>query len=587
MKKNILLLIFVLSFLINLFMIPVYSQSYYTNISILASATILPKQAQGVTNAVIIPVVVRSNQLITVYALAEGSPTNIQVFFNGQPGVWSLSGGPNIWSNTINAFPNQVSYTAGFYTAYTDDKVTNSNMVTYRVDNTGPVIVSSSPSNGEIVKGNNWVLDLTFQDPGGAGLNYISTVSNTEVIFTSLGSFTDSTNDGVFSNMGPNQIRFTPTQTIPLGEYTVVCFPVDNVDNTNRAMSDTNNFIRFMHVASAKIKQLTHKFERNTQLTPGVPLEVYLEGDGGFTSYFEILGSSIGKVSLIETFSNSGIYKGIYVIKKEDYVRDGIVRAYLTNASSKESVDAEIPIDIGEVVEANRGKDLFIVSTDDVYTRILIPDGSIKEDVTVQIEKMDLWMDRYAYDFTMKTYPDNKVVEYFEEAVTLYIHYTMKEDGKVEKLNRKEEKLSEEATMLFFDRVKWLKVGGEFDLEKDIITGQVKHFSVFALGIDTISGEMVVAPNPFTPNQDNDFDLLHFICDIPSGENEKAEIKIYSMDGFLRESLTLEDGTLNNRTVDIIWDGQDERNQDCPPGLYIYQARIGNKRYRGTFVLAR
>ena len=35
-----------------------------------------------------------------------------------------------------------------------------------------------------------------------------------------------------------------------------------------------------------------------------------------------------------------------------------------------------------------------------------------------------------------------------------------------------------------------------------------------------------------------------------------------------------------------MWDGKDESGRNCRPGLYIFQAIIGNNRYNGTFVFS-
>ncbi len=582
-----------------------FIQAESTNASFTAIAYIPQKLPTGVLSASITPLVIKSNQQIKIIAITEKipktekGPTNVKVYFK-EPFefIQELTNiSVNKWGiEFTNRFKNQSSYTANFivmytnFDIYTDIIITNYNMASYRVDNTAPEIISSTPSNNAFIVQNNWDFYLYLQDTGGAGVDTLSTISNSMMIFAGddeeLGTSDDTTNDGTWSEYNSTTIKFEPVEPSDYGKYRVISLPVDNVGNTNFEMTNESNYIEFIQIDELIISSVYHKFELNTQLTPEVPLEVYLKGTGGIKdAYFEVTGcTNINNIEMSEI--SNGTYQGVYTITKEDKVQDGIVRAYLKDKYQTKSLDAPIKIDIGERVYADRGKDIFIVNKDDVNTKILIPDKSLREDVKVNINKVYLFGDRYSYDFSMTTYENGIPVEYFEKPITIYIHYTVNE-GKVEKLNIKEDKLEDLATIMFFDRVKWLKVGGFFDLEKDIVYGNVKHFSVFALAIDDSKGELVVAPNPFTPNNDNSFDRICFGCDIKQGEPEKVEIKVFSLDGFLRKELTLDDGILNNGRVNILWDGKDESNQDCGQGLYIYQAQIGNTRYQGTFVLAR
>lgn len=593
MKKHILIIIYILLLCFT------YSEINADTVRFSATAYIAPKPPKGVISAFITPAIIRSNQQIKVIATTTNGPTNVKVYFEKPVEfILKLSNiGLNQWEKEfVEPFKNQASYTANFITMYSNYEIytnyitTNYNMASFKIDNTKPVITSSTPSNNAVIVQNNWDLYLYLQDTGGAGVDTLFTISNSRVIFAGadeeFGTSDDTTNEGTWSEFNSTNIKFEPDEPSPYGKYRVISLPVDNVGNTNFDMTNKSNYIEFIQTDELLISSVYHKFEENTQLTPEVPLEVYLKGTVGIKdAYFEVTGcTNINNIEMSEI--SNGVYKGEYIIQKEDKVQDGVVRAYLEDKYQTKSLDASIKIDIGERVYASRGKDIFIVNKDDIYTKILIPDKSLKEDVRVNINKVDLFGDKYAFDFSMTTYEDKIPVEYFEKPITMYIHYTVKED-KVEKLNIKEDKLEDLATIMFFDRVKWLKVGGTFDLEKDIIYGNVRHFSVFALAIDDSKGELVVAPNPFTPNNDNDFDRLHFVCDIKQGEPKKVKIKIFSLDGFLRKELKLKDGTLNNNTVDILWDGKDESNQDCNLGLYIYQAQIGNTRYQGTFVLAR
>lgn len=586
MLKKIILCIFLLI----LFSYVLEAQIAITNFRFSATAYIPDADPNGVISAVINPIQINSNGFITIFATTELSPTNVFVYFNGKTGTNMLytNSSANNWTNTMHAFTNQTVYTANFIVYYSNLIVTNFNMAYYIVDNTPPQIISSSPADGTSIDLIDWDFNLTLND-NSSGINLTKTISNSMIIFAGLDNLFDTgderTNHGVWSSISTNIIRFSPNLPATNGYYKVITFPVDQAGNTNYNMLNTNNHIVFQQVETFLIYNVYHPFDHNTQLIPEVPLTVFLKGSPGRTAYFSISGcDNIQNIPM--TYLSNGIYKGVYIIEEDDYIQNGVITGYLKHNSFVKNMDSSVSIDIGPKILASRGKDIYVPAKDDICTKLFIPDNAFPYDVRMSISKVEQFGDRYAYDFSFNTYADNIPVEYFEKPITIYIHYDMKED-KVDKLNIKEEALQYDASLMFFDRVKWLKVGGAFDYENNLIYGNVKHFSIFALAMDDSNGKLVVAPNPFTPNKDNDFDRIHFNCDIKYGEPLQADIKIYSMDGFLIKALTLDDGTLNIRTVDIMWDGQDEYGEDCAPGLYVYQAKIGHRLYNGTFVLAR
>jgi hypothetical protein len=80
---------------------------------------------------------------------------------------------------------------------------------------------------------------------------------------------------------------------------------------------------------------------------------------------------------------------------------------------------------------------------------------------------------------------------------------------------------------------------------------------------------LFVAPNPFTPDQDGDADLLHVALRDPATAAE-AEAEIVDLSGDrvvrLRPARARE-------VVEWIWDGRDERGRPVPWGAYLLSVR--------------
>jgi len=99
------------------------------------------------------------------------------------------------------------------------------------------------------------------------------------------------------------------------------------------------------------------------------------------------------------------------------------------------------------------------------------------------------------------------------------------------------------------------------------------------LTIITAEGDVIIKPQPFTPNGDgkNDellFDLTAFYLDDP-------RLMIFSLAGV---KLT----TLAARNNIIYWDGRDETGRELPPGVYMYAISDGKRKIKsGVVTLAR
>ena len=88
-----------------------------------------------------------------------------------------------------------------------------------------------------------------------------------------------------------------------------------------------------------------------------------------------------------------------------------------------------------------------------------------------------------------------------------------------------------------------------------------------------VLGEVVVAPNPFTPNGDGINEMVQFSFSVFKIQDQKAiGLEVYSLAGRLlrRMEITKEHASGFHQ---LIWDGRDDSGRLLPPGLYI--CRIG------------
>lgn len=332
--------------------------------------------------------------------------------------------------------------------------------------------------------------------------------------------------------------------------------------------------------------EVFHLMDPNTQLTPEVPLDVYLKcGSTIIQAWFNVIGcSNINHIPINKIEDN--LYKGTYTIIENDYIKDGIVRVFWQKQYTIESNDIPIKIDIGNKIEAHRGKDIYILSKDEVLTKVLIPNRALPEDCTGTINQITHYPDKIAYDFSLHSYQTHKPITSFHKPLTIFIHYNIN-NNTVEKFNLSKEDFTKVATLYYFDGVQWLDIGGSINLTKNNIYGNVQHLSTFAIGINNNSGEFSVSPNPFTPNNDSINDRLFFRYVFELEEPKRAEIKIFSLEGVLIKQLSEQDGIINNQSIEMGWDGINNFGHESLPGLYIYQVKIGNKKYNGSFILAK
>ena len=95
-----------------------------------------------------------------------------------------------------------------------------------------------------------------------------------------------------------------------------------------------------------------------------------------------------------------------------------------------------------------------------------------------------------------------------------------------------------------------------------------------------VQDELVVQPNPFTPNDDGFDDVVQF--EVTEFGLSAPEVRIFSFEG--QHIRTLDE----IRGGVIEWDGLDRNNQEQPPGVYVYVVREnGSQVASGHVTLAR
>lgn len=130
-----------------------------------------------------------------------------------------------------------------------------------------------------------------------------------------------------------------------------------------------------------------------------------------------------------------------------------------------------------------------------------------------------------------------------------------------------------------FSRLGEITVAGEADPD-NVITEVAKSNNRLETRVTVEPGDIIVRPNPFTPNGDNYNDRAEFNLRELGVVNPSLEI--YDTRGRRIQSISnLQDNTLT-------WDGNDQSGEAQLPGVYLYILKDGSKKVaKGYVVLAR
>jgi len=100
------------------------------------------------------------------------------------------------------------------------------------------------------------------------------------------------------------------------------------------------------------------------------------------------------------------------------------------------------------------------------------------------------------------------------------------------------------------------------------------------LEFDVQPGQLAVAPNPFTPNNDGFNDAAIF--ELGNVGIQSPQLKIFDLQGNLLKSIS------SSQTAQLRWDGNDNSGRPQPPGPYLYLLLDADKKIAsGYVVLAR
>ena len=114
--------------------------------------------------------------------------------------------------------------------------------------------------------------------------------------------------------------------------------------------------------------------------------------------------------------------------------------------------------------------------------------------------------------------------------------------------------------------------------------------SIFGVGVsDRVfdKGSLVVAPNPFSPNNDGRFDEVVFSYELAKiGSPQEVSLRVFDLRGRKLQELTFQQKSGSHA---VTWDGRDDDGQLVAPGLYLFQVNVDSGkpvRFNGSVVVS-
>jgi hypothetical protein len=139
-------------------------------------------------------------------------------------------------------------------------------------------------------------------------------------------------------------------------------------------------------------------------------------------------------------------------------------------------------------------------------------------------------------------------------------------------------------TLYWYNSVKWIKVGGDYDNDTQSISLRTKTLGKYAVYLTERSGTfkiLSVEPKIFSPDETNPVTGRTRIY-FENPDYSEVTSAIYDMSGNqVRKNLPRELETV------IYWDGRDSVGAIVPAGVYVYQVEADDKILTGTIVVAR
>ncbi len=340
---------------------------------------------------------------------------------------------------------------------------------------------------------------------------------------------------------------------------------------------------------------LNHRSDPDTQFTPDTRIEVIMTLSSKVSNeqgYFSILGlTNVTFLSMQKISSN--VMQGSYLIQKNDFIENGTLRGYVVGLDNgilkTNTLDKSSYINICPVVkEQNNDLRRIVIQSIDVAdqnrdeqdTVLVLPQGSLKEDVKIRIEPVSL----LNYKYTVKDLK-NKELEKLPKHSQVRIRYHVI-NGVVEGLNIPADKVRGNIALFYSDKAnKWKKISEDIDIEKFIVYGKASHTGIYAIKLNEIIDKVVIAPNPFTPgNQDGVNDSVIFY--VKNINQEEVKSSIFTLEGYKVCEIPAEKIIINGTISLIEWDGKKD-NRVVDGGLYVIKIKVGGTWYTATVVLAK
>ncbi len=344
------------------------------------------------------------------------------------------------------------------------------------------------------------------------------------------------------------------------------------------------------------IVSIGHTSDPDTQFTPDTLMEIVMSMDKkvtNVTATFSISGmSNISSITMQKAGSN--LLRGTYLVKQSDFMENGTLQGTListvlgvlkTNSMSRSNY-----INIGPIVKKqNNASHRIVIQSVDIAgqemdekdTILDLPKGSIEADSQIRIEPITL----LSFKYSVKN-GSGKDLCSLPKGSHLSIRYHVNHN-RIDGLDIPADKAKGNIGMFYDDRADhWQLISEDVDTSKMVVTGAGYNTGVFAIMADDQITKIVIAPNPFTPgNQDGINDTVLFYVKNENHENIRA--LVFTLSGRKVCEIPSEKIILNGTISIAEWDGRNDNNRLMGGGIYVVKIQVGKKWYTASVVLAR